>query len=347
MPVYKKKDKWFAKVNYTDIDGKYKSKQSRYFDTKKEAKDEEVKLIQSIGKLKADDITFRFAYEDYMEFKRKKGTHQRSLDVNRNYFIASGDFADKKVSEIRQHDIDLLKSRLEQKYAPSTTRLTLAFVKSTINYASKKFNIRHEHIDVGSIKKTPKKKLNFYTIEEYERLYSALDDDVFRALFDLLFFNGLRISEARGLTFKDFDGEHITIDKQFIAGGFSQSLKTNNSYRTLPLNSRLVDELKGLREYYSTFPFFDDTWHFFGGLRPFSECKIRLAFEMAQLKANLKRLTLHDLRHSCASYYIHLGYSMNLVAELLGDNVNTVYNTYYHLYRNDLTNMIKNAAIRG
>ena len=85
----------------------------------------------------------------------------------------------------------------------------------------------------------------------------------------------------------------------------------------------------------------------FGGLKPFAETSIRFAMRKAVKAAGIKEIRLHDFRHSCASYYIHLNYPLNLIAELLGDDMNTVYNTYYHLYRNDLTEMIKSAEIRG
>lgn len=349
MPVYKKNDKWFAKINYKDSGGRYKSKQSKYFDTKKEAKEEEARLLQNVGKLKNDSITFADAHEELREVKINKGVHRRTIAKNENYFHAVESISNMKVSEINQQNIDDLRKALSEHYEPSTIYSILSFVKSTINYASKKHQIQCEYIDISSnVKKQKKKKLDFYTIDEFAKFYSCVTDSVYKTLFDLLFYNGLRISEARGLTFKDFDGSHITIDKQYYkAQGLDKSLKTDNSYRTIPLNSRLIEEFNGLKEYYSKFPHFDENWYVFGGIKPFAETSIRFAMRKAVKAAGIKEIRLHDFRHSCASYYIHLNYPLNLIAELLGDDMNTVYNTYYHLYRNDLTEMIKSAEIRG
>lgn len=349
MPIYKKNNKWYAKVNYKDYNGEYKSKQSKYFDTKREAKEEEIKLLTSLGKLKNDDITYAEAHKELQETKKGKGVHRRTLAKNDNYLNAVGDLGNMKVSEINQKNIDDLRIRLRDNYADSTIHSILSNVKSTINYASQKHKLQCEYIDISrDVKKKEKTQLDFYTLEEFNKFYENVDNDIYKTLFDLLFYNGLRISEARGLTWNDFDGSHISINKQYYkAQGIDKSLKTDNSYRTVPLNSRLVQEFSDLKAYYMSFPHFDSKWYVFGGLKPFAETSIRFAMRKAQKKAGLKEIRLHDFRHSCASYYIHLNYPIHLIAKLIGDNVNTVYKTYFHLYRNDLDDMVKNAEIRG
>lgn len=349
MPVYKKNGKYYAKVNYKGADGKYRSTQSKYFDTKREAKEQEALLLQNVGKLRNKNLLFSDAYADAIDLRKKKGVHQRTLKRLNNFYTALGDFASLKISDITQKDIDDLRQTLEASYSPHTIHMMLSFVKSTINVASQKHNIPCNYLDISaSIEKKPKKKLNFYTLDEFNSFYECLDGILYKTLFDLLFYNGLRISEARGLTFNDFDGSHISITKQYYkAQGLSSALKTSNSYRTLPVNSRLVQEINELRKYYSSVPHFSADWYVFGGLAPIAETSIRFAMKKAVKEAKIKEIRLHDFRHSCASYYIHKGFALNLVADLLGDNINTVYNTYYHLYRKDLTDMINSAEIRG
>ncbi|WP_132381455.1 tyrosine-type recombinase/integrase [Muricomes intestini] len=49
--------------------------------------------------------------------------------------------------------------------------------------------------------------------------------------------------------------------------------------------------------------------------------------------ARIKRIRLHDLRHSHASLLIELGFSALLVSERLGhENVSTTLNIYSHLF---------------
>ena len=50
-------------------------------------------------------------------------------------------------------------------------------------------------------------------------------------------------------------------------------------------------------------------------------------------KAGVKRIRVHDLRHSHASLLVELGFSPLLIAERLGhERVQTTIGTYSHLY---------------
>ena len=349
MPVYKKNDKYFAKVNYKDSDGKYKSKQSKYFETKREAKEEEARLLQSIGKVSANDIPFSVAYKELETTKELKGVKDRTRKNDDYYYKALDGFVNKEIGKITQNDVDELKKKLKDKYKENTLRNALAFVKSVVLFGSQKYKIQNNYLDFSCpTSKKPKSNLNFLTQEEFNLFIAQVQEEEMKTFYELLFYNGLRVSEARGLTFSAFDGKHITIDKQYIyAYGLDKTLKTNNSYRALPLNPSLVERFNKQREYYSTFIGFDENWYIFGGLQPLTVNKIRDIKDEALKKAHVKRIRIHDFRHSCASFYIHLNYPIHLIAELLGDDVNTVYKTYYHLYRSDLSEMINSVEIRG
>ena len=56
--------------------------------------------------------------------------------------------------------------------------------------------------------------------------------------------------------------------------------------------------------------------------------------------SGVKRIRVHDLRHSHASLLIELGYSPLLIAERLGhENIETTLQTYSHLYPNKQTQL--------
>ena len=62
-----------------------------------------------------------------------------------------------------------------------------------------------------------------------------------------------------------------------------------------------------------------------------------LSYEMDRgcAASGVKRIRVHDLRHSHASLLIEMGYSPQLVAERLGhENIQTTLQTYSHLYPN-------------
>ena len=54
--------------------------------------------------------------------------------------------------------------------------------------------------------------------------------------------------------------------------------------------------------------------------------------------SKIKKIRVHDLRHSHASLLIELGFSPLLISERLGhENIETTLNTYSHLYPNKQT----------
>ena len=56
-------------------------------------------------------------------------------------------------------------------------------------------------------------------------------------------------------------------------------------------------------------------------------------------KAGVKRIRVHDLRHSHVSLLVEMGFSPLLIAERLGhERVQTTIGTYSHLYPNKQTN---------
>lgn len=56
--------------------------------------------------------------------------------------------------------------------------------------------------------------------------------------------------------------------------------------------------------------------------------------------SGVKRIRLHDLRHSHASLLIEMGFTPLAIAERLGhDRIETTMNTYAHLYPNKQSQM--------
>ena len=56
--------------------------------------------------------------------------------------------------------------------------------------------------------------------------------------------------------------------------------------------------------------------------------------------ANIKKITIHGFRHSHASLLIHLGLDFKDVAERLGDTIEMVQSTYYHMFPEKKSNTV-------
>lgn len=75
-----------------------------------------------------------------------------------------------------------------------------------------------------------------------------------------------------------------------------------------------------------------------GGRLPHST--VRRNFAQSIQIAGARRIRLHDLRHSYVSLLVHKGANLAVIADLIGDTIEQVTNTYAHLYENDRKNII-------
>ena len=147
---------------------------------------------------------------------------------------------------------------------------------------------------------------------------------------------GLRLGEATGLQWRDFDKEGgcLTVARQWTREDGYVQPKTRAGTRRIPLPADLRDDLIALRlqSGYSLdeHPIFASRE---GG--PLQHRNVtRRGFERARDEAKLpKQLSFHDLRHAAASRMIAAGLSPVVVAEILGHEDATVtLKVYSHLY---------------
>ena len=99
--------------------------------------------------------------------------------------------------------------------------------------------------------------------------------------------------------------------------------------RSVPLNAEARDEMLALAQFRATHcP--DSPWVFAhrDGSRLGS---VRTAFNTALKKAGIKDFRIHDLRHTCASWLVSSGVSMQAVRDLLGHSTVAMTERYAHL----------------
>jgi integrase len=143
----------------------------------------------------------------------------------------------------------------------------------------------------------------------------------------------MRVGEVLALTLDDFDLKNMTvkINKTYVRLRREDHIlepKTHKSNRTITLNKFLIDEL---REYLTKLYDYEPHQRLF----VITHDGIRHEFVRGINKSGVKRIRIHDLRHSHASLLIEMGFTPLLIAERLGhENINTTLETYSHLYPN-------------
>ena len=166
-------------------------------------------------------------------------------------------------------------------------------------------------------------------------------------IFTFLYYTGLRIGEASALNWTDinFDNKKLRINKSLSTKIANKkflitSPKTENSNRIIDLDNKLIELLK---EYYnkeSKIYGFKKDMFVFGNINPLSQTTLRRYLNKYIEIANIKKITIHGFRHSHASLLIHLGLDFEDVAERLGDTVEMVQSTYYHMFPEKKSNTV-------
>ena len=151
--------------------------------------------------------------------------------------------------------------------------------------------------------------------------------------FLLLYWTGMRIGELLALTYKDIDLDKRTI---FISKSYQRidgrdiitPPKTPKSKRNITIPPFLAEELK---EYTSRLYGIMEDERMFRFTKSYMEHEIIKGIQ----KSGVKRIRLHDLRHSHASMLVEMGFTPLAIAERLGhEKIETTLNTYSHLYPN-------------
>lgn len=185
-------------------------------------------------------------------------------------------------------------------------------------------------------RRTPKTEMLFWTREEFDTFIAVVDNPTYRAMYCMLFFTGRRKGEVLALSPADITEKGIRFNKTYtrktIDGQpYNITSTKNESVGFTPICAPLKHILA---QYEPQAPFY------FGGTAPIHENTLSHAFDRYIALAGVKRIRMHDLRHSFVSMCIHLGASVYVVADLIGDTVEQVLKTYGHLYQEDRQSII-------
>ncbi len=319
MPVYKDKNKgtWFVVVRYKDWTDKSKTTTKSGFKTQKEAKTYEADF--NLRKTDSLNMKFEDFYKIYiqsMENRIRLNTIIQEKYVFENKILPY--FGEKKLNEIEAKDVikwqnTLLKTRDKNGNMFSQTYLNAVHnqLSALFNYACKFYGLKSNPArNAGNMEKEQSKEIKFWTKDEYLKFSRAImdKDDSFHA-FELLYWCGLRLSEMLSLTVKDFDFEKGTVRinkslQRIHSEDIITDPKTAKGKRTVQMPDFLCDEMKDyIDRLYDIQP--DD--------KIFTLNKHTMHHEMVKgcKLTGVKRIRIHDLRHSHASLLISLGEKPN------------------------------------
>ena len=192
-----------------------------------------------------------------------------------------------------------------QTYSPTYLRTIHAQLSSILNHACRYYNLKTNVArDVGTM--------------------------VEKEADEILYWCGLRMGELLALTKEKFDFKTgtIKIDEslQRIDGkNIITPPKTKKSIRKVAMPDFLAEEIKiYLNGFYKLKP--KDL------IFTFSKSFLHHEMDRGSKKANVKRIRVHDLRHSHISLLIELGFSATAIADRVGHESIDITYRYAHLF---------------
>lgn len=330
---------WYVKCYYTDYTGAKRQRKKRGFKLQRDAKEWERNFLET----QQTDLTMTFEnfVEVYMEDMQHRLREKTIIHKQRMIALYLLPFFGKlAVSQITPANIRKWQNELMARqtvngglYAPTSLKSMNTQLSAIMNYAVRYYGLKNNPChSAGSMGKCRAEEMNFWTLDEFRRFLEKVSvDPKARAGFMTLYYTGLRIGELLALEYSDIDFESCTISvsksRQRIRGkDIITPPKTPRSIRTISIPEFLRDELK---EYTERLYGLGKNDRIFPCTRSF----FRHHINNATKDGDIKRIRIHDLRHSHASLLIELGFSPLAVADRLGhEKVETTLNTYSHLF---------------
>lgn len=337
MPAYKdeKTGKWFAKFYYTNWQGIKKQKWKRGFATKKEALGFERDFLEQQST--NPDMTFQNLYEIYMEdmaARLKQSSLLTKKAVLQTHILPF--FGSKPINEIKASDVRRWQAKLmssPNNYSQTYLKKINTELNSIINYAKRFYDLNTNPCGkAGTIGKAKAEEMDYWTYDEYIAFREGVKDKPLSYIcIEVLYWTGMREGELLALSPADIDLDNKTISinrtYQRIEGkDVFTSPKTRKSKRKIPIPDFLCQELSD---------YIQSRYMLDADERLFPVTKSYLSHEMIRGCKNtgVKKIRIHDIRHSHASLLINQGCDALMLADRLGhEKVSTTLNTYSHLF---------------
>ncbi len=347
MAVYKeeKTNTWRVIYRYTDWNGERKQSQKRGFQTKREAQAwEREQLYKRTSDL---DMTFKSFVELYtedMKSRLKENTWATKEHIIRTKLVPY--FGKLKMCNITAQQIitwqnEMINHKDEngKEYSPVYLRSLNSQLSAIFNHATRYYNLRDNPCKkAGSMGKKKNREMRFWTKEEYLKFAGAMmDKPMSYYAFEMLYWCGIREGELLALTPADFGFEKgtVTINKSYQRLNGQDLIttpKTEKSNRTIAmpqfLSAEIQDYLKMLYDIGENDRMF-----------PVTKSYLYREMERGAKEAGVKRIRVHDIRHSHVSLLIDMGFSATAIADRVGhESIDITYN-YAHLFPSKQTEM--------
>ena len=268
-------------------------------------------------------------FKNYLELERNY-SNNTSLSYVKDVALFS-DFIKKDLLLVDKKDIEKYIRSLNK--SSKTISHIISSLKSFYNYYMRMGNIKSNPTDEIDRPKIEKKIPEFLTLEEVSSLLNFEVNNEFearnKAILELLYSSGLRISELTSLELSNIDLDECLV----------RVMGKGSKERIVPLGDYAIDALKEYIYFYrpmlnknnSSYVFLNNR----GGVLS-RQFIFKVIKEECIKKGIRKNVSPHTLRHTFATHILKNGADLRIIQELLGhENLSTT-QIYTHLTNDKL-----------
>ena len=358
--------KYNVRVNYTDDSGKPRQLTRTAYGLE-EAKALEMKLTAEQkgngGETPAKKMTVQQLFDEYMTAKKadvKVSSYEKSMWTLERYILPT--LNDVRIDRLNVQILQDWKLSMNERVTNKGTKLSLnsrqhAYhdLNAMLHYA-----VKMEHIPKNPLTKIGnftdasgiKKEMDYYTESEFQQFISAakeiaqdreaergnLSEWDYVVFFSIAFYTRLRRGEIHALKWSDLTGSHLSVKRSIkqvrIGADRETSPKNKSSFRTLQMPLPLIKLLNEHKERQARcLKGFSDDYRICGGEAFLRDSSVNQRNELYSETAGLKRIRLHDYRHSHVSVLANERINIQEIARRLGHaKIEMTWNRYSHLY---------------
>jgi len=304
------------------VDGSYYTSESG-FKTKSEAKKAGDKAATKIKNPTKSKSTFKAIAELYINDGYREPS---TIETYEKWLKVFTPIHHVEMLKLTYTDVSTIIHEYYVNHKYNGSKSMLGFGKAIVNYAITKldYDMPNPFYKITLTQKSDNlnKEHQILTMSQMLELFNKIDNADIRFLTMCFGLAGLRLSEARGLSFDSFGKDTLSVDKQRLEIKKQIVLKSNmksyQSNRVVPLDPNLVREFKSI---------------------PVSIDKKRLIIEEFYKTGALNKvykslgysITPHSLRHAYSTYCIQMGVDFKTLSELIGDSLEVTMRTYSHV----------------
>lgn len=360
MTVYKDKTptkdgrSYYFQVYKKDYSGKNKIYKSKKYLTLKEAKEEEAKfiLLEKVPASKKFGVVAD-AFKEFCYKTKKESTamaYDNAIETQLKPYFKEFSINTINVSNINKWKEEMLKKNYSLNYLNKIHNI----LSSIFEYAIANYDLDRNVAHIAGRFKIVKDdvvadedKIRYITYDEFKKFIANVDDELYYAVFNTLFFTGMRKGELQALQMKDvnFKTNEITVNKNLTVKtkqGYKITNTKNAINRKIKMSSSLSNILKEYIDKQKQYTDYSDDWFLFGNSRFLPATSIdRYKHYYFSLVPDIKEITIHEFRHSHVSMlineYIKSGETDTtkfflMMSNRMGHTIEVMERTYMHLF---------------